>query len=342
MTHDPALHLLRLINSDSPPTPRAGPSSGPNPPPADHEILDAYSRAVVDVVERIGPAVIGVSGTERGPGPQGSGSGVLISPDGFALTNSHVAAGRAKLHTTTEHGDRLEAELVGDDPATDLALIRVHAGDLPHATLGDSKALRVGQLVIAVGNPFGLTSTVSAGVVSAMGRSLRGVQGRLIDGIVQHTAPLNPGNSGGPLLDSHGRVVGINTAIIAMAQNLGFAVPSETAKWVVAELMQHGKVRRAYLGISAGHRPIPPAVARKLDLLNEHAVEVVEVDPAGPAARAGAEPGDLIVAINGRLVSTIDDIHRLFSRSGPAAAGGPITLLVIRDHRKMELSVSLS
>jgi S1-C subfamily serine protease len=331
----PAARLLRLIGSDSAPGP--SPAPNPAPTPSDQGVLDAYSNAVIGVVERTGPAVIGVSGHERGPN-QGSGSGVLVSPDGYALTNSHVVGGRARLLATTEHGDRLEAELVGDDPSTDLALIRIHAADLPHATLGESQALRVGQLVIAVGNPFGLTSTVSAGVVSALGRSLRGVQGRLIDGVIQHTAPLNPGNSGGPLVDSRGRVVGINTAIIAMAQNLGFAVPAETAKWVISELLSSGRVRRAHLGIAAGHRTIPPALARSLDLLNERGVEVHELEPSAPASRAGVRTGDVIVALNGRLVSTIDDIHRLLSRT---PQGGVVALTVIRDQQKLDISVAI-
>jgi S1-C subfamily serine protease len=332
----PAERLLRLVNTEgtsSPQEPRPA-----QPPSPDHEILDAYSRAVVDVVERTGPAVIGVQGAHPGEGPQGSGSGVVITPDGYALTNSHVAAGRQKLLATTEPGDRLEAELIGDDSSTDLALIRIRAADLPNAPLGDSTTLRVGQLVIAVGNPFGLTSTVSAGVVSALGRSLRGQQGRLIDGVIQHTAPLNPGNSGGPLVDSRGRVVGINTAIIALAQNLGFAVPAQTAKWVVNELLTHGRIRRAYLGIAAGHRQIPPETARQLDLLNEIAVEVHELDAKAPAAKAGLQSGDLIVALNDRVVSTIDDIHRLLSRT---PQGESITLTIVRDGSKREMTVAL-
>ena len=193
--------------------------------------------------------------------PAGAGSGFLLTPDGYALTNSHVVHGRPNVQATTEDGDTLSAELIGEDPATDLALLRLAARDLPFAELGDSQTLQVGQLVIAMGNPLGFQSTVSTGVVSAVGRAMRGQEGRLIENIVQHTAPLNPGNSGGPLVDSHGRVVGINTAVIAMAQGLGFAVPSATARWVVGELISHGRVRRLALGISATVVPLPRRLA---------------------------------------------------------------------------------
>src|SRR4051794_3029003 len=225
------------INSDQPPANADRPASPEVRRDAD--LLDAYSQAVIGVIGRVGPAVISV-----GPHPQdrqaGQGSGFVITPDGFALTNSHVVHARQRLRATTEEGDVLDATLVGDDPETDLALIRLAARDLPHADLADSQNLQVGQLVIAVGNPFGFRSTVSTGVVSAVGRAMRSEHGRLIENIIQHTAPLNPGNSGGPLVDSRGRVVGINTAIIAMAQGLGFAVPGSTARWVVGEFLTHG------------------------------------------------------------------------------------------------------
>ena len=219
----------------------------------------------------------------------GSGSGFFITPDGFALTNSHVVHGATRLHATTTEGDRLHATLIGEDPATDVALVRVSARDVPAAELGDSDVLRVGQLVIAMGDPLGLQATVSTGVVSALGRSMRSVEGRLIDNIVQHSAPLNPGNSGGPLVDSHGRVIGINTAIIAMAQGLGFAVPAKTARWVASELLAHGKVRRRQLGISATANVLPRHVVRELDLLGERAVEVMDVVAGGPGAAAGLQ-----------------------------------------------------
>jgi S1-C subfamily serine protease len=239
------------------------------------------------------------------------------------------------MAVTTHDGDVLEAEVVGDDPATDLALLRVAARDLPAAALGESAGLRVGQLVIAMGNPFGFQSTVTTGVVSAQGRSLRSQQGRLIENVVQHTAPLNPGNSGGPLLDSRGRVVGINTAIIAMAQGLGFAVPADTARWVVGEVLAHGQVRRPALGLSLAMRPISQELARRLDLLVDLVVEVVDVERGAAAHKAGVQPGDLIIAINGRLVASLDDMHRLLSRAG----GGAVTLSIVRGSRQFDLAV---
>jgi S1-C subfamily serine protease len=303
--------------------------------PADADLLDAYSQAVIRVVGQVGPAVITVSGRE-GPAQGGLGSGFLITPDGFALTNSHVAAGRSRLTATTEEGDSLGADLVGDDPATDLAVIRLASRDLPCTELGDSGALQVGQLVIAVGNPFGFHSTVSTGVVSAIGRTMRNQQGRLIENIVQHTAPLNPGNSGGPLVDSRGRVVGVNTAIIAFAQGLGFAVPGNTARWVVGELLSHGRVRRLALGIRAKGMPIPRWLSRQLDLLNDQAVEVVELLPGGAAAAAGLHVGDLIVAAAGRTVASADDVHRVLA----AIPGEQAVMLdVVRGHKHLEISV---
>ncbi|MGH7200598.1 MAG: S1C family serine protease, partial [Planctomycetaceae bacterium] len=300
--------------------------------PTEADILDAYSQAVVDVVERISPAVVRVGGESRG----GMGSGFLITPDGYALTNSHVVDGRHRLSATTSEGDRLDARLIGDDPATDLALVRLAAADLPYATLGESETLRVGQLVIAMGNPLGFDSTVSTGVVSALGRSMRGSEGRLIENIIQHTAPLNPGNSGGPLVDSRGRVVGVNTAIIAMAQGLGFAVPAGTARRVIGELITHGRVRRASLGITATVTPLPRWLVRQLDLLTDRAVEVVEIAANGPASHGGIERGDLIVAVNGRIVSSVDDVHRLLSG---LPDGQTLTVSVVRGERLMDFVV---
>ena len=308
--------------------------SGRSSESTDADLLDAYSRAVISVVDSIGPAVVAVA-RRRGQDSGGVGSGVLITSDGFALTNSHVVGGQTRMAVTTHDGDVLEADVVGDDPATDLALLRVAARDLPAASFGESAALRVGQLVIAMGNPFGFQSTVTTGVVSAQGRSLRSQQGRLIENVVQHTAPLNPGNSGGPLLDSRGRVVGINTAIIAMAQGLGFAVPADTARWVVGEVLAHGRVRRPALGLSLSMRPIGRELARRLDLLVDLVVEVVGVERGAAAHQAGVQPGDLIIAINGRLIASLDDMHRLLSRAG----GGAVTLTIVRGSRQFDLEV---
>jgi S1-C subfamily serine protease len=313
-------------------------ASGPQPQtasPADAELLDAYSRAVISVVQKISPAVISVAGPRDDP-RGGMGSGFLVTPDGYALTNSHVVNGRQKLRGVTADGDTLDAALVGDDPATDLALLRLLARDLPFAELGDSEGLQVGQLVIAMGNPLGFQSTVSTGVISALGRAMRGEGGRRIDNIVQHTAPLNPGNSGGPLLDSRGRVMGINTAIIAMAQGLGFAIPSKTAQWVVGELLSHGRVRRLSLGISATVTPLPRRLIREHDLLSERAVEVVEVIRGGAAHAAGIEPGDLLLAVNGRIITDVDDLHQILSSF---RAEHRLTLSVLRDGRTLEMDI---
>ena len=280
------------------------------PTAGDADLLDAYSQAVIHVVETVSPAVISItSRDEHGRG--GSGSGFILTPDGYAITNSHVVDDRPTLEAETTDGDRLRAVLIGDDPATDLAVVRLAANGLPYAQLGDSDALRVGQLVIAMGSPLGLQSTVSTGVVSALGRNMRARDGRLIENIVQHAAPINPGNSGGPLVDSRGLIVGINTAIIAMAQGLGFAIPSNTAEWVLQEILAHGGVRRRQLGIVANVTKIPRALVRALDLVADQGVEVREVASRSIAEIAGIRPDDIIVALAGRLVTSIDDLHRL-------------------------------
>jgi S1-C subfamily serine protease len=304
----------------------------------------------MNVARTVGPAVITVAarGDSGRGGSGGMGSGFLLTPDGYALTNSHVVHGRRSFTATTEDGDQIGAELVGDDPATDLALLRLVARDLTYATLGDSEALCVGQLVIAMGNPLGFRSTVSTGVVSAVGRAMRSEDGRLIENIVQHTAPLNPGNSGGPLVDSRGRVVGINTAVIALAQGIGFSIPSNTAAWIVGELVSHGKVRRPSLGISVTVTRLPRRLVRELDLLADTAVEVMEVVPQGPAAAAGIRPHDVIVAANDRIIGSVDDLHRLLSgrapngvpQASPDAARGELELSVIRDESITKLHVT--
>lgn len=307
---------------------------------SDVELLDAYSRAVTTVVEAVGPAVVGISSGGPAPGPAaeqaGLGSGVVITPDGYILTNDHVVHGAGQLTATLSDGTSLAAAIVGTDPATDLAVLRVTAAGLPHAALGDSALLRVGQLVIAIGNPFGFQSTVSTGVVSALGRALRSQEGRLIENIIQHTAPLNPGNSGGPLVDSRGRVVGINTAIIMMAQGIGFAIPANTAQWVISQLLIHGRVRRGYLGLAARPRPLDRRLVRFHRLAKEVAVEAISVDPQGPAGRAGCREGDLIVAIQDQEVTSVDDIHR-FLAEWPL--GQVVTLTIIRGQERLQLQV---
>lgn len=323
--------------ADHPGGSEPGPTPAPRPGPvADADLLDAYSKAVIGVVEKVGPAVVSVAG-RRGDPSGGMGSGFLITPDGYALTNSHVVRGRDRLSAVTQDGDRLDADLIGDDPATDTALVRLAARELPHAELGDSAGLRAGQLVIAMGDPFGFQSTVSTGVVSALGRAMRGEQGRLIEDVIQHTAPLNPGNSGGPLVGSRGRVVGINTAIIAMAQGLGFAVPADSVRWVLGELMAHGRVRRLALGLAAEAVPLPRRLARELDLLNDRAVRVAAVTAGGPSAAAGVEAGDLIVSADGRLVSSPDDLHRVLARR---PGDRSVVLGIVRGERLLDIEVA--
>jgi len=305
------------------------------------ELLDAYSRAVITVVEAVGSAVVGVSirkaADGRSPEQGGAGSGVVIAPDGYILTNDHVVQGAHAISATLQDGTNLDAVLVGTDPATDLAVIRANATDLHYAALGDSDKLKAGQLVIAIGNPFGFSSTVSTGVVSALGRALRSRDGRLIENIIQHTAPLNPGSSGGPLVDSRGRVVGVNTAIIAMAQGIGFSIPANTARWIVSQLLIHGHVRRGYLGLTAQQRPLNRRLVRFHHLQNNYGVEVVATDPAGPAGSAGIKEGDLIVSINGQKTESVDDIHRILAEW---PVGNALSLVIVRGQERMDMNVT--
>ena len=319
----------REASDDAPAGRRSSPTS------SDADLLDAYSQAVVHVVEAVSPAVISVM-PSRDQRRSGSGSGFLITPDGYALTNSHVVDGALRMVAETADGDHVDADVVGDDPATDLALLRLASSDLPYADIGDSAALRVGQLVIAMGSPLGFQSTVSTGVVSALGRSMRGRDGRLIENVIQHAAPINPGNSGGPLVDSRGRVVGINTAIVAWAQGLGFAVPSNTARWVVGEMMSHGGVRRRQLGIAATTIALPRALVRELDLLSDRAAQVMEVLPNSPAAAAGIQQGDAIVTVQGRIVTSVDDIHRLLAQ---LPLDSPLSMMIVRNDMQVGLEI---
>ncbi len=307
---------------------------------SDAELLDAYSRAVVAVVDAVGPAIVSISvgrqSSENEFEALGAGSGFVIAPDGYLVTNSHVATGAKRIEASFMDGKRLEARLVGKDSSTDLALLNVTASGLAYANLGDSSELRVGQLVIAMGNPYGFESTVSTGVISALGRTLRSQEGRLIENIIQHTAPLNPGNSGGPLLDSRGRVVGVNTAIIAMAQGIGFAIPSSTAKWVVSQLISQGKVRRGFLGIVGYRRQLDRKLVRFFNLNKSQAVEIASTHPQGPARSAGVMRGDLVVAINGRDVASVDDIYHSLSEWRD---NQPLRLSIIRGRNRIEVAV---
>ena len=302
--------------------------------------LDAYSAAVVGAVDSVGPAVVSVyvggSADDAALARGGAGSGVVVTPDGYILTNEHVVQGTQAARVAFVDGRSVPAAVIGRDPATDLAVLRAHATALPHAQLL-STAPKVGQLVVAVGNPLGFESTVSAGVVSALGRALRSRHGRLIEGIVQHTAALNPGNSGGPLVNSRGGVVGINTAIIAQAQGIGFAVPATTAQWVLTELLTQGRVRRAYLGISGRDRPLDRRLVRALGLPLMRAVEVLSRDGEGPAAQSDLRPGDLIVAVNEVPVDGMDALFRHVSRW---PVGAPLTLRVLR--RTQSLNIDLT
>lgn len=331
-------HLLRFIDSEARPREHRPPDRAEV---SDQELLDAYSRAVTRVVEDVGPAVAQVLVARAVPGRrpevEGSGSGVVIAPDGYILTNSHVVDGARRIEVTLNDGTTLGAQLVGQDPATDLALVRALGYGLPYAELGDSAALKAGQLVIAIGNPLGFQSTVSTGVISALGRGLRSQEGRLIENVIQHTAPLNPGNSGGPLVDSRGRVVGINTAIIAMAQGIGFAVPANTARWVLSELLTHGRVRRGYLGIIGQERVVGRRTARYHQLPSEKVLEVVSVEESGPAATAGVRPGDFLTAVDGKPVTGIDDLHRALADAG---VDKEIAVEVVRRTEKLEFRLT--
>ena len=319
----------------------ARPELSPDEPAAraDAELLDAYSETVASTVERVQDAVVfiaaaaGEGAARRG----GTGSGFVFTPDGYLLTNSHVVHGAASLQVARPDGTRGEAQLVGEDPDSDLAVLRIGASrSLPHLELGDSSRLRVGQIAIAIGNPLGFTHTVTSGIVSALGRSLRSATGRMMDNVIQTDAALNPGNSGGPLLDSRGRVIGVNTAIIPGAQAICFAVAVNSAKWVVTQLFAHGRVRRAYIGLSGSTVPMSRRVARFLDVEQDSAVRVSEVQPGSPAAAAGLRADDLIVGIDGAPAKTVDDLQRLLDES---RIGKLCVLRVLRGAAPVYLNV---
>jgi S1-C subfamily serine protease len=309
----------------------------------DH-LLDAYSQAVVSVVEKLSPSVVSIkvthqvrASTPRGVVPfdmTGSGSGVIITPDGYILTNSHVVHNSKGLEVSLSDGKTYAADVVGEDSDTDLAVLRILAFNIKAAELGDSDKLKVGQLVIAIGNPYGFQASVTAGVVSATGRSMRSQSGRLIENVIQTDAALNPGNSGGPLVDSHGNVVGINTAVIQSAQGICFAIPINTARWVAGLLIKEGRIKRVYLGIKGLNRRLNRIEARRHDIGNEFGVEVHEVASGGPAYRAGIRTGDIIVSINENSVQNVDDIHRYLTR---VDVGSNLKIKVLRNGEKLEL-----
>ncbi|MBP6013704.1 MAG: trypsin-like peptidase domain-containing protein [Alphaproteobacteria bacterium] len=303
------------------------------PGESDGELLDAYSHAVSSVVDSVGPAVVRVEAVGKG----GTGSGVIISSDGFVLTNSHVVQGATAARLSTPEQQTFEARVIGDDPHTDLALLHAHApGKLPVAALGNSKTLKPGHLVVAIGNPLGFESTVTAGVVSALGRSLRARSGRLIDDVIQTDAALNPGNSGGPLVNSRGEVVGINTAVIMGAQGICFAVASNTASFVLSELVRHGRVRRGFIGIAAQTMAIP----RRLQLAagtGASGAMITSVEPGSPADRTGLLARDTLVALDGAPTEGVDDLLR---RLNAERIGRPVTVALLRGGRRVELTLT--
>jgi S1-C subfamily serine protease len=324
--------MLRLVNGDA-----DGSSALPErtaTPGNEQEALDAYSRVIVTVAETLGPAVVNLRGVagEGGRRAAGSGSGFLFTPDGFLLTNHHVVRGASRVRVRLSDGREVSGRVIGADPWTDVAVVSADASDLPHAQLGESARLRVGQLVVAIGSPFGFESTVTAGVVSALGRTLRSITGHLVDNVIQTDAALNPGNSGGPLLDSSGRVIGINTAIIQSAQGICFAIPINMAKRIVPQLMQHGRVVRGYLGMHGRDVPIARPVARSFDLNQQTAVEVMALEPGGPAAQAGMADGDLIIALGDQTISTIDDLQ---NRLADIPVGIPTEVILLRGNRRL-------
>lgn len=289
--------------------------------------FDPYSEQVMRAFDRVGPAVVHVMAFTAEGRPGGQGSGVMFTPDGYVLTNSHVVAGAARLRASLTDGQTFDATLIGDDPATDIAVLRLSGTGLPHAELGSSAALRVGQLVVAIGNPLGFTCTVTAGIVSALGRTLRTRQGAALDSIIQTDAPLNPGNSGGPLVTGAGRVVGINTAVIAPAQGICFAIGIDTAVWVATRLMRDGRVRRSRLGVSAQTVPISVRTRRFHGLDQATGAMVIETVPDGPARRAGLQPGDVVVSFDEATVTGGDDLHRALTAE---RAGLTVNLRVLR------------
>jgi len=312
--------------------------------PADAALLDVYSATISGVAEQVNPSVVKIDvqgapvplGRRRPRGPEeatGSGSGFIFTPDGLVLTNSHVVHQAKKIEVSLSDGRRLPAHLIGEDPDTDIAVLQIHDSALVPVSFGNSGNLRVGQIAIAIGNPYGFDCTVTAGVVSALGRSLRTNTGRLIDDVIQTDAALNPGNSGGPLVDARGRVIGVNTAMIMPAQGICFAIAINTASWVMGRLVRDGRIRRSYIGLAGQNVPLHRRVVRYHELTVETGVFVVSLEPDGPAARAGIREGDLVVGFAGKPIGGIDDLHRLLTEE---QADVPAEVVVIRNQRQKE------
>jgi S1-C subfamily serine protease len=328
---------VRLLNE---PEPRNGSEfTGRNDISRDYSLLDEYSRTVVAAVDRVAPAVANVEIQQRSKShahPGGSGSGFVITPDGFILTNSHVVHGATRIVVNLSDGRDYPAQLIGDDPETDLAVIRIDAPHLVHVRLADSESLRVGQIAIAIGNPLGFQASVTTGVISALGRSMYSQSGRLIDNIIQTDAALNPGNSGGPLVNSAGEVIGVNTAMIRPAQGICFAIASNTAKLVAGWLIRDGRIRRSYVGVAGQNVPLHRRIVRFYNLALETGVLVVSVEKDSPAQKAGLREGDIIVAFNAEPIGTVHDLHKMLVGE---QIGVPAKLMIIRYTEKLELSV---
>ncbi|MCI0488773.1 MAG: trypsin-like peptidase domain-containing protein [Blastocatellia bacterium] len=306
---------------------------------SDDDLLDAYSQAVISAAERVSPSVVNIEVHERGglnwlfpDQPHAGGSGFIFTPDGFILTNSHVIHEATRIEVALSDGRKTSAQVVGDDPDSDLAVIRIDAENLTPAQMGDSSTIKAGQMVVAIGNPYGFQCTVTAGVISALGRSLRAGSGRLIDDVIQTDAALNPGNSGGPLVTSRGEVIGVNTAMILPAQGLCFAIAINTAKFVAGRLIRDGRVRRSYIGVGGQNTPLPPRLARAHNLTVKSGILVLSTEPDSPARKAGLIGGDIIIGFNGQPVAGIDDLHRLLTDE---RVGIESPLEIIRRNEKM-------